>query len=137
MTPKEQAAVEESLAAERERVAANEAGLRAELAAIIEASELANLDDEHDPEGSTVGYERARLASLLYAVHSRAAGLVAAAERLRTGTYGRCAACGQRIAPDRLSAYPTAVACVSCVTVDTRSTLRLSRPGSGRRTPTR
>ena len=117
------AAVEELLAAERERVAACEAGLVAELAAIVEASDLANLDDEHDPEGSTVGYERARTASLLDAVRSRSADLAAAAERLRTGTYGRCADCGQPIAPERLSAYPTAVACVSCATVPAQSAL--------------
>jgi RNA polymerase-binding transcription factor DksA len=115
MTPDERAAVEKLLAAERGRVAATEAGLVAELAAIVEASDRANLDDEHDPEGSTVAYERARAASLLDAVHQRSAELAAAVERLRAGTYGRCARCGQSIAAERLSAHPTAVTCVSCV----------------------
>lgn len=137
MTPEDQTAFGELLAAERERVAASEAGLVAELAAMVEASDLANLDDEHDPEGSTVGYERARLASLLDAVRSRSADLAAAAERLRIGTYGRCAYCRQPIAPERLAAYPTAVACVSCATVQAPSSLPWSKPGPGRRRQTR
>ncbi len=91
-----------------------------ELAAIVEASDRANLDDEHDPEGSTVGYERARVASLLDAVRSRAADVVAAGERLAAGTYGTCARCGQPIAPERLSAHPTAAACTSCPAIDGR-----------------
>ena len=136
-TPEDQTAFGEFLTAERERVAASEAALVAELAAIVEASDLANLDDEHDPEGSTVGYERARVISLLDAVRSRSADLAAAAERLRTGTYGRCADCRQRIGPERLAAHPAAVACVSCVTVRAPSGLPLSRPGSGRRRQTR
>jgi RNA polymerase-binding transcription factor DksA len=114
MTAEERAAVEELLAAERGRVAATEAGLVGELAAIVEASDRANLDDEHDPEGSTVAYERARVASLLDAVHQRSVDLAAAVDRLRAGTYGRCEHCGQPIAAERLAAYPTALACVSC-----------------------
>ena len=137
MTPDELVAAEELLARERGRLTATEAGLAAELAAVVDASDRANLDDEHDPEGSTVGYERARVASLLDVVRSRRRDLAAAAERLRTGTYGRCASCGQPIGPERLSAYPTAVECVGCVTVHAQSTLPMSRPGWRPRRETR
>lgn len=37
-----------------------------------------------------------------------------AAARLESGTYGRCAKCGQPIAPERLDAIPDATTCVAC-----------------------
>jgi len=114
VTPQDRDAIDALLAGERSRAAANEAGLAA-------ASTQANLDDEHDPEGSTVGYERARVASLLLEAGRRRAQLDAAAVRLHAGTYGICTRCGRGIPFERLMAFPTAVACVGCV--------ELARPG--------
>ena len=51
------------LAAERIEAIQQAADLRQSLDAIIEASEDVALDDEHDPDGSTVGYERAQVTS--------------------------------------------------------------------------
>jgi len=121
VTPQDRDAIDALLAGERSRAAANEAGLAAELDAIVDASTQANLDDEHDPEGSTVGYERARVASLLLEAGRRRAQLDAAAVRLHAGTYGICTRCGRGIPFERLMAFPTAVACVGCV--------ELARPG--------
>jgi hypothetical protein len=45
---------------EQERTARQIASLEAVVAAIVEASELMSTDDEHDPEGPTIAYERAR-----------------------------------------------------------------------------
>lgn len=39
----------------------------------------------------------------------------AALERLRAGTYGLCAGCGESIADARLRAYPAASRCISCL----------------------
>jgi hypothetical protein len=39
------------------RVEARVADLERDFDAVVAASESANLDDEHDPEGSTVGFE--------------------------------------------------------------------------------
>ena len=36
----------------------------------------------------------------------------AALARIRNGTYGECLDCGDRIAPERLAAYPTATRCI-------------------------
>lgn len=116
MTPDEQATLEALLVAERQRVVATGAGLVAELRSIVEASDHANLDDEHDPEGATVGYERARVASLLEGARSRLSQLDQAADRLRTGAYGACRRCRRPIAPERLGAHPTAEACITCAT---------------------
>lgn len=127
MTPEERAAVAALLASERERAEATEAGLAAELRAVVEASDQANLDDEHDPEGATVGYERARVASLLEEARSRLVRLDEAGHRLQAGTYGRCDVCGRPIDVERLSAHPTAATCVGCAPSAGRPPLRPTR----------
>jgi RNA polymerase-binding transcription factor len=88
--------------------------LRRRLDGIIESSAYTSNDDEHDPEGVTVAFERAQVASLLE--HSRAElrALDAAAERLAAGTYGTCVRCGQPIAAERLDALPAATRCIRC-----------------------
>ena len=124
MTPQERAAIEALLLAEQQDALASEESLLAEYEGILEASVDANLDDEHDPEGATVGYERARVASLLAQARARLSALAAASDRIRTGVYGDCSQCGQPISFDRLMAFPTAVACVSCA----KSSTRMSSP---------
>lgn len=114
MTPQEQAAIEAVLLVEHERAVASEESLAAEYEGILEGSADANLDDEHDPEGATVGYERARVASLLGQVRGHLSALAAAGERIRAGVYGTCDQCGQAISFDRLMAFPTAGTCMSC-----------------------
>ncbi|MDQ6725486.1 MAG: TraR/DksA C4-type zinc finger protein [Actinomycetota bacterium] len=123
MTPEERTTLSAMVAAERRRTAANEAGLVAELESVIEASAQANLDDEHDPEGATVGYERARVASLLAAARARLTRLDQAADRLEAGAYGACGRCGNPIPIERLVAHPAAVTCVACEADRARSPL--------------
>ena len=119
MTPEEQAAAEAVLASERAWAATAVSSLEAEHAAIVEGVAHANLDDEHDPEGATVGFERARVASLLAAARRRLTLLDEAAERLVAGTYGHCGRCGGHIAAERLAAEPAAVMCVGCAAAPT------------------
>jgi len=40
----------------------------------------------------------------------------AALERIRDGTFGKCADCGDAIDRERLAAYPTAKRCITCQT---------------------
>src|SRR4051794_31252107 len=61
----EQYALREALTDEREKTAARLAGLERIFESVIESAVLAPPDDEHDPEGSTVGFERAQIAKLL------------------------------------------------------------------------
>jgi DnaK suppressor protein len=104
------------LASEREKARAQVADLAAEVAGIVEAAAAAPPDDEHDAEGSTVGFERARLSALLAHAETRLAELDLAIGRLPTDSYGRCEVCLQPIPPERLAALPSARTCVACAT---------------------
>jgi RNA polymerase-binding transcription factor DksA len=89
------------------------ADLQAELEAIGESTASVP-DDEHDPEGSTVGYERARVSALLARADEEIEDLDAARARVAGQTYGRCELCGGAIGEARLAALPTTTTCVAC-----------------------
>ena len=89
------------------------ADLEGDLAAIAESTRKSP-DDEHDPEGSTVGFERARVGSLLERTRRSLFDLDEALERIRRGTYGICERCGASILSERLKALPTAKLCIVC-----------------------
>lgn len=103
----------EALRARLSRVTALRVDLEAELEAIRESTESVP-DDEHDPEGSTVGYERARVTALLASTLQEIENLAAGLDRAAAHTYGRCEECGQDIGAERLSALPSATRCVAC-----------------------
>ena len=84
------------------------------LEALFTASRGSNADDEHDPEGATIGFERAQLTALLAAARERVAEVDAALRRVDAGTYGVCERCGQPIAAARLDARPFARYCMAC-----------------------
>ncbi len=90
------------------------AALASDLAALFAASEGSNADDEHDPEGATIGFERAQLTSLLHAARHRIGEVDDALRRLDDGTYGVCEQCGRPIPDARLAVRPIARRCVAC-----------------------
>jgi DnaK suppressor protein len=98
--------------------------LRAELAALA-VPDGGALDDEHDSEGSTVGFERARVASLIVRVERRVSDLLAAQRRMEEGSYRLCDRCQGAIPDDRLAALPATRLCVQCA-----GRLGAGRPGS-------
>ena len=99
---------------ERSRLLAQRADLTGDHAGMVEASRDSNADDEHDPEGHTIAFERSQVDALVRQAEQQLADIDAATQRLATGGYGRCEACGRAIAPERLEARPTARTCVSC-----------------------
>jgi RNA polymerase-binding transcription factor DksA len=103
-----------ALHAERERVTAQIEELQELFDSIVEASRDVSADDEHDPDGATVGFERAQVASLLERAQRRLIELDDARRRVDGGTYGVCTNCGRPIAPERLAALPTTQTCVEC-----------------------
>ena len=113
MTSPEQ--VRDRLAAQRADVVARLHGLERELAGIIEATGPASGgDDEHDPEGATVAFERQHVAALLDQARQDVALMDAALRRLREGRYGLCESCGEPIGAERLAARPAATTCIRC-----------------------
>ncbi|XVV08287.1 TraR/DksA family transcriptional regulator [Actinoplanes sp. CA-131856] len=93
---------------------AEAATLARDLEALFAASRDSNADDEHDPEGATIGFERAQLTALLGAARERLAEVDDALRRVDEGTYGVCERCGKPIAAERLAARPFARFCISC-----------------------
>jgi DnaK suppressor protein len=89
----------------------------AELAALADAAQDSNADDEHDPEGHTLAFERQQVAALRSAAQERVSALEAALEREAAGDDGRCAVCGGPIGAERLAARPHATTCVACASI--------------------
>jgi RNA polymerase-binding transcription factor DksA len=88
--------------------------LRRQVAEITDASELTTHDDEHDPEGATIGFERAQAQSLLAAARRDLLAVDHAEQRVRAGRHDTCERCGGRIAEQRTAALPTATTCIDC-----------------------
>lgn len=104
----------ERLAEERARTVRQIESLQASFDDIVAASEQVATDDEHDPEGHTIAWERQQLAALLDSARTRLAALDLAIRRVEGGEYGRCEVCGRAIPDERLEAIPTASTCVAC-----------------------
>jgi len=98
--------------AELTRARAGLEDLEAEYAALADPENVA-LDDEHDSEGSTVGFERARVVGLVDRSRRLVADLEGAARRMVDGSYGYCS-CGREIGSERLAALPATRHCIGC-----------------------
>jgi DnaK suppressor protein len=105
------------LEAERQQALRRLAGLTGDFNEVVAASRDANADDEHDPEGATIAFERSQVAALVLLVQGQLAEVEAAIERLAAGAYGVCEQCGQPIATARLEARPAARTCIGCASV--------------------
>jgi DnaK suppressor protein len=88
------------------------AALEREFGGIVEAAQGA--DDEHDPEGATLAFERQHVAALAQAAREHLADIDVALARVAGGSYGICQDCGQPIGAERLAARPTARTCIGC-----------------------
>jgi len=65
LSPDEAAALARLLSAERDATSTRIEELTREFDSIVESAALEAPDDEHDPEGSTIGFERAQVAALI------------------------------------------------------------------------
>lgn len=102
------------LIADRRATLARLAALTRDFDGLVVASHNSNSDDEHDPEGSTIAFERSLIDALAQQARAHLAELDAACARLEAGTYGTCETCGGRIPAERLEARPAARSCVGC-----------------------
>jgi DnaK suppressor protein len=104
----------ERLEVERQQALASLAALTGDFNQMVAASRHSNADDEHDPEGATIAFERSQVAALVRQVQGHLAEVTRAMHRLEGGTYGTCEWCTQPIAEARLEARPAARTCIRC-----------------------
>lgn len=90
------------------------ADLGSDIQLIVDARHDSNVDDEHDPEGSTIAFERSQADALLQQSTQRLADVDAALSRIDKGTFGTCVNCGGQIAVARLDARAYAATCIDC-----------------------
>jgi RNA polymerase-binding protein DksA len=106
--------LEEQLTTERARTLERIEALNRDRDGIIESTRSTGMDDEHDPEGATIAFERSQIESLLDQSRRHLSDLDRALRQLEEGGYGRCESCGAPIAAERLNARPTASTCITC-----------------------
>ena len=88
--------------------------LTAQHGEIVAASQDSNADDEHDPEGATIAFERQQVAALVEQLERSRADIERALALHGSEGYGRCERCGEPIGAARLEARPTARTCIGC-----------------------
>ena len=103
---------------DRTELAARVQSLQRSFDDMVAASRDSNADDEHDPEGATIAFERAQLVAVLRHANADLVEIDAAIRRLEDGSYGFCERCELPIAPSRLEARPAARRCVTCAMSD-------------------
>jgi DnaK suppressor protein len=110
----ERRTVRSALVAELERTQEQALSLSAQYDDIVVAAEMSNVDDEHDPEGTTIAFERSQVSAL----HSQAVRDAAALQQnladLDDKDFGACEQCGGPIGFERLVALPATRRCVQC-----------------------
>jgi DnaK suppressor protein len=112
----EQEPPESRLNSERARVLHQIAELERDFTSIVAsaADGSAGTDDEHDPEGATVAFERQHVAALLTQARAHLDAIDAALRKADSGVYEICDICGGPIGAERLAARPAALTCVRC-----------------------
>jgi RNA polymerase-binding transcription factor DksA len=114
-------AVRDALSAERAVTLARIGAMTSEFEDMVAAAVGSNDDDEHDPEGSTLAFERAQVAALLLEARAYLGDLDRAVTRVDAGDYWNCEACSAPIAPERLAARPATTTCIGCAARQTGS----------------
>jgi len=74
----------------------------------------APVDDEHDPEGPTLAFERSQSTAILGQTRIHLSQIESALEHIDGGTYGVCVTCHKPIPVARLEVRPYSTQCVGC-----------------------
>ena len=114
MSPADAQSVLTTVRAEQQRTARQVESLEAVVASIVEAAELTSTDDEHDPEGATIAYERAQAIALLRQAREDLDALVVTRRQLESTRVVVCSVCGRTIDLERVATLPTTSRCIRC-----------------------
>jgi len=102
------------LAEDRDETVRRLGQLAADFEELVAATVSSNDDDEHDPEGSSLAFERSQVDALVQQATHHLDEVDAAAARIADGSYGLCETCGRPIPAERLEARPVARTCIGC-----------------------
>lgn len=83
-----------------------------DIASIVDARLDTSTDDEHDPEGTTLAYERSQADALRVAALARLSEIARALDRVEHDDFGTCEVCGRPIPDGRLELRPWTARCV-------------------------
>jgi DnaK suppressor protein len=114
LTTDQRAELSRRIAELRRRATSRLAALERDHDAIVTGSADAVRDDEHDPEGATIAFERAQVATLRGDAETSLRELDRSERRLEEPGFGTCERCALPIAYERLLARPTATRCTAC-----------------------
>ena len=115
LTLRDRRALRAAIGAELDRLDEQIASLTRSFDDIVAANEQANTDDEHDPEGTTIAFERSQVSALLRQARDDRDSLRGSLRRVDDDpSYGVCEVCRGFIGIDRLLALPAARKCIAC-----------------------
>ena len=106
--------IRDQIRAERRRLQSLVESLTANLDDLTKAADASPPDDEHDPEGHTIAFERSQLTGRRDSYLRTIAELIAAETRLDDPQSALCEACAEPIPHERRLAVPTTTQCVEC-----------------------
>jgi DnaK suppressor protein len=114
LTARQLASLRTHLLSDRERTGMLVDTVTDEMSAFVDARRDTATDDEHDPEGPTLAFERSQSSAVLAQSRQHLKEIDAALQRIDEGRYGLCTKCGNGIALGRLQVRPQAALCISC-----------------------
>jgi DnaK suppressor protein len=115
LTLRERRALRAAIVADLDRLDEQIISLNRAFDDIVAANEQANTDDEHDPEGTTIAFERSQVSALLRQAREDRDALRNTLHRVDDDLgYGVCTECRGFIGVDRLLALPAAAKCIAC-----------------------
>jgi DnaK suppressor protein len=114
LTPRQRTGLRTHLVDDRERTLISIDSITEEMGAFVTARRDTATDDEHDPEGPTLAFERSQSSAMLAQAQQHLVEIDQALLRMDLGTYGLCINCRDEIAIGRLDARPQASLCIRC-----------------------
>lgn len=114
LTARQRTTLRGHLAGDREKTRLLIEQIGEQMSAFMSARRDISTDDEHDPEGPTLAFERSQSSAILEQSKQHLADIDAALLRLDLGTYGLCTACHNEIGVGRLQVRPQASLCIHC-----------------------
>jgi DnaK suppressor protein len=114
LTPRQRTGLRTHLVEDREQTRTLIDSITAEMGAFVKARRDTATDDESDPEGPTLAFERSQSSAMADQARTHLVEIDQALLRMDVGTYGLCINCRDEIAFGRLQARPQASLCIRC-----------------------